>query len=158
MWQISSILDLSRKSLHQGTVLYADFGVSRDYSDREHSATEGNPGAFTPKYCAPEVKEFEKRTSKSDVFSLGCVYFLMYAALSSEQSVLEIPKRPFHEQLDTIHVALMRCQKAPKLVQCIRNMLEYQEDERPWAIDVVHALSRKRETYFCMECRDQART
>ncbi|KAF1953622.1 kinase-like protein [Byssothecium circinans] len=63
--------------IHAGTVLYADFGVSRDYSGRAHSATEGHPGAFTMRYCAPEVKEQENRTWKSDVFSLGCVYLVI---------------------------------------------------------------------------------
>src|SRR2546429_9885289 len=40
--------------LHAGAVLITDFGIAHDYSDEDHSVTEGHPGSYTPRYCAPE--------------------------------------------------------------------------------------------------------
>lgn len=67
--------------IHQGTVIYTDFGYSLDYSFTMQSTTTGRPYAFTQKYCAPEVRDWEPRNSKSDIFSLGCVFLEILAAL-----------------------------------------------------------------------------
>jgi tRNA A-37 threonylcarbamoyl transferase component Bud32 len=55
-------------------VLLCDFGVSLDWSNSEHSTTEGIPHRYTYRYSAPEVKDHDRRNSKSDVWSLGCVF------------------------------------------------------------------------------------
>ncbi|OCL14350.1 kinase-like protein, partial [Glonium stellatum] len=60
--------------IHQGYVIYTDFGIALDTSQLENTTTDGTTYAFTFRYCAPEVASSEKRNRKSDVFSLGCVF------------------------------------------------------------------------------------
>ncbi|OAG07960.1 kinase-like protein, partial [Paraphaeosphaeria sporulosa] len=67
--------------IHQGNVLYTDFGFSLDHSTRGRSTTTGRPNAFTRRYCAPEVADHDRRNSTSDIFSLGCVYAEITATL-----------------------------------------------------------------------------
>jgi serine/threonine protein kinase len=54
-------------------VYLADFGLSRSFAAQDHSQTDG-PTSRTPKYCAPEVYQYESRGRSSDIFSLGCVF------------------------------------------------------------------------------------
>ena len=44
--------------IHQGIVLYTDFGASKDTTKDGQCTTEGAPDSMTRKYCAPEVLEF----------------------------------------------------------------------------------------------------
>ncbi|KAJ4352207.1 uncharacterized protein N0V89_007554 [Didymosphaeria variabile] len=60
--------------LSDGCVYLCDFGISRDWSKAEHSTTEDEVLKLTPRYCAPEVFEKGPRNTKSDVWSLGCVF------------------------------------------------------------------------------------
>jgi hypothetical protein len=54
-------------------VYLADFGLSRSFTSQGHSQTDG-PTSRTPRYCAPEVFQYELRGRSADVFSLGCVF------------------------------------------------------------------------------------
>ena len=83
--------------IHQGRILYTDFGLSYDYSDIGRSTTTGNPQGFTRKYCAPEVVKGESRNSKADIFSLGCVFVEIALALAKDDSYDQYYGRPFHE-------------------------------------------------------------
>ncbi|KAF2473709.1 kinase-like protein, partial [Lindgomyces ingoldianus] len=71
--------------IHKGSIIYADFGYSLDHSAIGRSTTTGMPQAFTRKYCALEVSNYSPRNSKSDIFSLGCVFleilFVLYKEL-----------------------------------------------------------------------------
>ncbi|KAF2738108.1 kinase-like protein, partial [Polyplosphaeria fusca] len=69
--------------VHQSRLLYTDFGISNDFSN-SRSTTEGHPGPFTMRYCAPEVVDWGERNSKSDIFSLGCVFLEMYTDPSQD--------------------------------------------------------------------------
>jgi serine/threonine protein kinase len=60
--------------LSEGRVYLCDFGIARDWSKAENSTTEGDVMKFTRRYCAPEVFERDPRNTKSDIWSLGCVY------------------------------------------------------------------------------------
>ncbi|KAF2120652.1 kinase-like domain-containing protein, partial [Lophiotrema nucula] len=60
--------------LHQGHILYADFGIARDTSLLDQNRTTGHPGQFTKRYAPPEVFDYMPRGRSADVFSLGCVY------------------------------------------------------------------------------------
>ncbi|CAO2655578.1 Nn.00g043810.m01.CDS01 [Neocucurbitaria sp. VM-36] len=64
----------------KGNVLLADFGLARDFSDDVGSTTSGLTSA-SPRYCAPEVAMYEARNTSSDIWSLGCVFLEMTAAL-----------------------------------------------------------------------------
>ncbi|CAI6337009.1 unnamed protein product [Periconia digitata] len=63
-----------------GNVLFADFGLSLDFTDASGSTTTGMTWK-TPRYCAPEVAEYEPRNTSSDIWSLGVVFLEMAAAL-----------------------------------------------------------------------------
>ncbi|KAJ4356688.1 uncharacterized protein N0V89_004724 [Didymosphaeria variabile] len=61
-------------------VLLTDFGISRDWSNSEHSTTEG-PTIKTLRYSAPEVAAEMPRNSSSDIWSLGCVYLEIWTVM-----------------------------------------------------------------------------
>lgn len=67
--------------VHQGSMVFTDFGFSLDTSALTNSTTEGRPDAFTRRYSAPEVLAYDKRNSRSDVWSLGCVLLEIFSAL-----------------------------------------------------------------------------
>jgi serine/threonine protein kinase len=60
--------------LSEGRVYLCDFGIARDWSKSDNSTTEGDVFKFTRRYCAPEVFDRDPRNTKSDIWSLGCVY------------------------------------------------------------------------------------
>ncbi|KAI9717137.1 MAG: hypothetical protein M1812_004885 [Candelaria pacifica] len=57
-------------------VLLTDFGLSLDWQDLEGGTTTGET-ARSPRYCAPEVADYEPRNESSDIWSLGCVFLEM---------------------------------------------------------------------------------
>ena len=61
--------------IHQGKVVYTDFGVAFDGSDVGSATTIGIPDGFSRRYCAPEVvaRQPGPRNERTDIFSLGCV-------------------------------------------------------------------------------------
>jgi serine/threonine protein kinase len=67
--------------IHTGSPIYTDIGLSSDLSEAGHSTTVGHPGAFSRRYCAPEVVDWGSRNSQSDVFSLGCLFVEILSAL-----------------------------------------------------------------------------
>ena len=83
----------SRNILIKDTnVLLTDFGLARDLSDRDGSTT-ASACAFTPRYCAPEVALDTARNTKSDIWSLGCVFLEILAVLKGQTT--EFVKRYF---------------------------------------------------------------
>jgi serine/threonine protein kinase len=66
--------------VHKGNVLLTDFGLSRDFTDDVGSTTSGITPA-SPRYSPPEVAMYEARNTSADIWSLGCVYLEMLAAL-----------------------------------------------------------------------------
>ncbi|KAF2733021.1 kinase-like protein, partial [Polyplosphaeria fusca] len=63
-----------------GTVVLTDFGLSRHFTDGQGSTTSG-PTSATPRYSPPEVAAQESRNTSGDIWSLGCVFVEMGAAL-----------------------------------------------------------------------------
>lgn len=61
-------------------ILLTDFGISLDWSEFGSETTSG-PTMKTPRYCAPEVADFTRRNSFSDIWSLGCVFLEMWTVL-----------------------------------------------------------------------------
>ncbi|KAF2185900.1 kinase-like protein, partial [Zopfia rhizophila CBS 207.26] len=70
--------------VHQGCVIYTDFGIAFDANDLGCTTTDGTVEAVTRRYCAPEVADLMKRNRKSDVFSLGCVFTEILATLEPQ--------------------------------------------------------------------------
>ncbi|KAF2489178.1 kinase-like protein, partial [Lophium mytilinum] len=67
--------------LVKGSAVYlADFGISLDWENLSRSTTTEDSGKSWT-YCAPEVANYEKRNSSSDIWSLGCVFLEMLTVL-----------------------------------------------------------------------------
>jgi serine/threonine protein kinase len=144
--------------LHSGSVLFTDFGISRDYSDRTRATTEGKPDSYTPRYCAPEVRFWERRTWKSDVFSLGCVFLVIYTAVWPNKYVEDIATTSwFHEYLDELGELMERFSHDAEVVECMKGMLKEEEGQRPSATEVVHILKEREDVYFCEHCAGEPR-
>jgi serine/threonine protein kinase len=144
--------------LHCGSVLFTDFGISRDYSDQTRATTEGRPDFYTPRYCAPEVRWWERRTWKSDVFSLGCVFLVMYTAAWPDENIGAItPRSHFHEHLDELEKIMDGFTHDAEVVECMKGMMRYEEGHRPSAADTVRILKNAGHRYFCEPCRGNLR-
>jgi hypothetical protein len=67
--------------VHGGNVLFTDFGLAFDFTDEEGSTTVSMVNGMTPRYCAPEVANYEPRNTLSDIWSLGVVFLEMTVVL-----------------------------------------------------------------------------
>ncbi|KAF2679632.1 kinase-like protein [Lentithecium fluviatile CBS 122367] len=67
--------------LSEGRVLLCDFGISLEWTESENGTTEGVSFSFTRRYAAPEVFRDGKRNSKTDIWSLGCVFLEIVSAI-----------------------------------------------------------------------------
>ncbi|KAJ4297660.1 hypothetical protein N0V90_005554 [Kalmusia sp. IMI 367209] len=94
-------------------IYLSDFGLSRSFANQDHSQTDG-PTSLTPKYCAPEVYEYEARGRSSDIFSLGCVYMEMLTVIA-ERSLHDFAEfrrnenndESFHKNLDKVRIWML---------------------------------------------------
>lgn len=75
--------DIASKNIlvHGNQLLFADFGLSMDFSELTNSET-CSLVRQQPIYRPPEGYDWIKHTCASDVFSLGCVYFEILTTLS----------------------------------------------------------------------------
>jgi serine/threonine protein kinase len=147
--------------IHRGSVMYTDFGLSYDYSETGRSTTTGLVQGLTKRYCAPEVANGAPRNSKSDVFSLGCVYLEVADSLYPGYIDEEIMAGPFHEKLlaldsgvwpralkddkPLIHVLQLLMSHNPSRRYCSREVLDL------WAV-VTNNSAPTWNHYFCTEC------
>ncbi|KAH4222489.1 hypothetical protein HBI06_146930 [Parastagonospora nodorum] len=67
--------------IHGDNILLTDFGFSLDFSEDSVSTTTGRPSAWTIRYSAPEVLDFEPRNRATDIYSLGCVLLEMVSGI-----------------------------------------------------------------------------
>jgi serine/threonine protein kinase len=58
-----------------------NFGLSLDFADASGSTTMSMVNGMTPRYCAPEVAQYEPRNAMSDIWSLGVVFMEIIVAL-----------------------------------------------------------------------------
>ncbi|KAL8938604.1 MAG: hypothetical protein Q9211_003129 [Gyalolechia sp. 1 TL-2023] len=70
--------------VHEGNVLFTDFGLSFDSTDADSSTTVSMVNGMTPRYCAPEVAALEPRNKSSDIWSLGVVFLEMITVLKGK--------------------------------------------------------------------------
>jgi serine/threonine protein kinase len=65
-------------------VLITDFGTALDWTEQGHSTTDNTIKAWSVRYCAPEVANYEKRNSSADIWSLACVFLEMMTVLRGQ--------------------------------------------------------------------------
>ncbi|KAF2244262.1 kinase-like protein [Trematosphaeria pertusa] len=144
--------------IHEGSVLYTDFGISFDFSQQGHSTTTGYPRSFTRRYCAPEVADWNSRNSKSDVFSLGCVYIEILATLIPSRVPESLLDEPFYLKINESlghGTCYDQCLSADRVGSVIATMIMKDPEQRPSAEDVVSGwkgLSPEASKYFCQDC------
>jgi serine/threonine protein kinase len=131
--------------IHQGRIVYTDFGVSYDGNISGQSTTTGKPNGFTRRYCAPEVADWGPRNRKADIFSLGCVYMEILHVLESSILTKELMADNFHVNIDFIMASLVgivdredlhcREEMLPLLHVCrlLVKMLQRDPADRPFA-------------------------
>ena len=139
--------------IHRGSIVYTDFGYSLDYSAIGRSTTTGMPNAFTRKYCAPEVSDYEPRNSKSDIFSLGCVFLEILCALYKEL-VLPNPGIPYHNSLKDSQLR-SSLEDLNRLGMITSDMLYPRPEDRPSAEVIASKLRRYEADRFCAKCKTE---
>ncbi|KAH7091475.1 kinase-like domain-containing protein [Paraphoma chrysanthemicola] len=139
--------------VHEGRMLYTDFGYSFDSNGFTRTTTEGLHGFLTRRYSAPEVIKCEPRNSKSDVFSLGCVFLEMLSALTqwlicNEEQLYSDILESVHQQLRTINVP----SQLAILPDLITSMMLQDQRNRPMARQICD-LTTCHVSFSCVECR-----
>ncbi|KAH7115795.1 kinase-like domain-containing protein [Dendryphion nanum] len=86
--------DIASKNIlvHGNQLLFADFGLSIDFSELTNSATCSlvrQQGTYRP----PEGDSLKQHTCASDVFSLGCVFFEILTTLSCTNTNFQEKKK-----------------------------------------------------------------
>lgn len=148
--------------IHHGRVIYTDFGISFD-ADQQDTTTVGPPEAYTPRYCAPEVKDWANRNRKSDVYSLGCVFVEMLDVLEPEIGLRSKDSLPYHRKIEEIRHCLLCADvdtgAKKELFQVCRDMLHPDQVERIDTAAVLRrmaTLSRSSSdigaNHFCNDC------
>jgi serine/threonine protein kinase len=140
----------------------ADFGLSRSFASQDHSQTDG-PTSRTPRYCAPEVYNYEQRGRSADVFSLGCVFLEILTAICCIDLYVFADARrgdgddeSFHANLgrtiewarrnlfaSSYDVMLLRVVHADDfkfVAKSVISMVAQKPEKRPTAADVHHRL------------------
>lgn len=135
--------------VHHGRVLYTDFGLSFNASSFDNSATDG-PTFKSKRFAAPEVHSNGRKDSKSDVFSLACVYIEILVAITRE----------YYGESNTIYMGIMPIVRGSILHntshQALRTaivmMTAYDPGARSTALEVwQHFLATS--TMFCRSCQ-----
>jgi serine/threonine protein kinase len=115
----------------------ADFGVSRDLSNKAHLSQRENVVYHrgTPRYMAPEqnVNKAVKDVYKVEVFSLGVVMFkLLFKAFPfTMESMHEEGRNPrFLEQFMDSERNIHRVRLSPECTELLKRMLAYNQADR----------------------------
>jgi serine/threonine protein kinase len=137
--------------VHRGSMIYTDFGFSLDHSAIGRSTTTGVPHAFTRKYCAPEVSDYGPRNSKSDIFSLGCVFLDILSTLHEELVPLD-PGKSYSESLENSQMRAY-LKNWNRLGLITSDMLHSRPEDRPSAQAITVYLKHYEVDRFCADCK-----
>jgi serine/threonine protein kinase len=144
--------------VHDGILIYTDFGYSFDTNGFTHSTTEGRPDFLTRRYCAPEVRDHEKRNSRSDVWSLGCVFIDMLSAITLALTVDS--EKSFSETMEQIHEQLSSIKHTGSLDVVCEIIIHMTQLDCQKRICSAHATSRIIQTrkLCCLDCSQGSNT
>ena len=140
--------------VHGNSLIYTDFGSSLDYSASTRSVTTGFPNSVTRRYAAPEVHDWSPRSSKTDVFSLGCVYLEILCALK----ICDIPAdmTPYREYTLELGALLGSIENEGVWINAVTTttqaMLNIDKEFRPSAKSLTTTLWKAQPSMFCEPC------
>jgi serine/threonine protein kinase len=148
--------------VHDGQMIYTDFGIAFD-ATLEDTTTTGKPEAFTRRYCAPEVANWEQRNRKSDVFSLGCVFIEIIAVLEPDIDLQISTSHPYWVMVDHIQKTLIQSSTSDserdQLFRACHSMLQPRSSDRIGAEALLRHLLSIRSSHpdpvyelFCDDC------
>ncbi|KAI1478683.1 kinase-like protein [Daldinia eschscholtzii] len=147
-------------------VLLTDFGIALDWSKSGRTTTHEEKRKSTT-YCAPEVFENHPRNSKSDIWSLGCVFLEMVAVLKGEgrkavHDMLEShgPRR-FSASRQSIEYVISELKRSESQYNVplgwVEQMLKWRQEDRPNATELRdRILGVEQEAYCGICCRRTA--
>jgi len=140
--------------VHEGVVVYTDFGASKDTKKDGQCTTEGRPDSMTRRYCAPEVLEYDKRNFAADVFSLGCVFFEMLLRLSRLTEHKDKEDEGYPGIMDAIHTLLPTAEVPPNLL-CLSDIIILMTAKDPLRRPLSEEIAANvcsREGLSCLKC------
>ncbi|KAH7350389.1 kinase-like domain-containing protein [Pyrenochaeta sp. MPI-SDFR-AT-0127] len=152
----------------QGTVLFTDFGISRDWYNEVGDTTDG-PTRLTQRYATPEVGNYDARNSSSDIFSLGAVFLEMASVLyDRERSDIgryfleqhDAPNAYYRHNLDLIPgwMEELKTSRLPSVDEVcflwITSMIKENPEERPTSHNLQQMITNSANTdnAFCRNC------
>ncbi|KAJ8111650.1 hypothetical protein OPT61_g5809 [Boeremia exigua] len=152
--------------VYKASVLLTDFGLSHESLDTTSGTSPG-----TDRYKSPEVAAFGERNSTTDVWSLGCVFLEMLAALNgydiewlkSYYARIGTHSTNFYANVSATQQLLSYWRRAISLnyvkpVIWIETMLVTDRSTRPTAAQVVSEITASEDgtrfMYSCNACGD----
>jgi serine/threonine protein kinase len=138
--------------MHQGSVIYIDFGSSKDASQQGENTTEGLVDFQTKIYSPPEVLNEEYRNMSADVYSLGCVFIEIFAALS--RAVKYEHNQCYAHIMKQLHSSIASANVSPNmsfLKEIITSMTQELKEDRQTAGCIYSDIS-KHVLFLCHEC------
>ena len=110
-----------------GTVKLIDFGMAKSLYDTDSNLSMENTVYGTPTFMSPEQCMRKELDHRSDIYSLGCVFYMMLTGLP-----------PFREQglIDLVRAHISREPpvetevKDPRLIPILKKMLAKNPDDR----------------------------
>lgn len=141
--------------VYKERLLYADFGISLDFEPTRCCVTNSDKPSYTAEYAAPELLGISRgaRSCKSDVFSLGCVFYELLATYGGASALRDksIYGSCFYlygymAQSDFLKDAIQSCfeggvdRTMDDYLRVAKSMLSVEKEDRPTAREVVTKL------------------
>ena len=140
----------------EGSCIFTGFGISQQFSESEGFTTYAVAPPRTPRYCPPEANNETERNDKSDVFSLGCVFYEILSTLYPEQIRFLPNNQCYHQHIEHIQDHLQKAapndSRSP--YRCCMLMIHEEKESRITSTQLVSWLAEaNRPRFFCDACR-----
>ena len=139
----------------RGRFLWADFGLAYKFDDLGKS-TNQDKNVYLRKYAPPESSGPSTRGESADIFSLGCIFLEILAALFKE--IVPLEEQPFSEALVRVSSWAKKTKGhhnkdiSAQLFPLAIHMIHEDPSQRPSINGIQRYLSRTSERNFCDPC------